>query len=148
MKWLTTWLVGEFVERDRIAIAAARGLRNGLRRNRTLWRGEIPARQQIVVPPIAARRVRARAVGVAPDLVVPIDDPTLGGDRRPGAHHHGRTVGLPSEFILAHPLHAYRAALDCARQGRGVERHVVRAIVAVAAGAFPVDAAYRGLVEP
>ena len=58
-------------------------------------------------------------------------------------HHHGRAVRLPHELVVAHPLQPHRPAVGRARQQRRVERDVVGAVVAVAAGAFRVDAADR-----
>ena len=44
----------------------------------------------------------------------------------------------PGELVLARPLHPHRASAGRARQQHGVERHVVGAVVAVAAGALDV----------
>jgi len=50
-------LVREVVERHGVAVAAARRLGNVDRRSRFARLGDIPAGQQIVVPPGAAGRV-------------------------------------------------------------------------------------------
>ena len=130
-------LARKLVERDGVAVAAARRLRQDVRRRRLLRLGEIPARQQIV----AAGLARPRRVGVGPDVVVPIGDAAVGSERSLGLHHHGGAERLPAELVAAHPLHPHRpAAGRGAREQRRVERDVVGAVVAVAAGAFGVDA--------
>ena len=100
---------------------------------------EIPAGEQVDAVGIA----RSHVVGLAEHVVVPVDHAAV-RHRALGAHGHGRAVGLPLELVVAHPLQPDRAAVGGARQQRRVERHVVRAIVAIAAGALGVDAADRG----
>ena len=91
------------------------------------------------------RRVVAAAASmrVAPHVVVPVDDAAFGVERGLRLHRHRGAVRLPGELVVAHPLHPHRLARHRARQQRRVERDVVGAVVAVAAGAFDVDAADR-----
>ena len=62
-------------------------------------------------------------------------------ERRLDAHRHRRAVGLPGEFVVAHPLQPHRPVGNRAGEQRRVERHVVGAVLAVAARAFDMDAA-------
>ncbi len=77
---------------------------------------------------------------MAPDLVRPADDVPLGIEAARELHRHRRSVRLPLELVVAHPLQLDRVAARRARDQRRIERHVVGAVVAVAAGAFGVDA--------
>src|SRR4030081_3241566 len=82
---------------------------------------------------------------IAPDVIMPVHDCASAIERRPDLCHHRRTVRLPAMFVLPHPLHANRA--PCERRGdyRGVGCSVVCAVVAVATGAFHMDAVYAVL---
>ena len=51
---------------------------------------------------------------------------------------HGGAHRRPGELVLARPLHAHGTPAGRARQQHRVERHVVGAVVAVAAGALDV----------
>ena len=83
---------------------------------------------------------RPHVVALAPDVVGPVDH-AAAGDGALDLHGHGGAVGLPLELVVAHPLQPHRPPIDGARQHGGVEGNVVGAVVAVAAGAFGVDAA-------
>jgi len=137
-------LVREVVERHGVAVAAARRLGNVDRRSRFARLGDIPAGQQIVV---RTRRRRPGAVGIAPYLIDPVDDPAVRVERGFGAREHGRAVRLPAELVVAHPLQAHRPSGDGAAQQRGIEGHVVGAVVPVAARALEMHAADRVNVE-
>ena len=93
----------------------------------------MPPREQIGALLAGAR---ARAVTVAPELMGPFDDPPAGIERRAHPHHHSGAVWLPLEFVFPHPLHANRSSGHRAREQRGIERHIVGAVVTVAPGAF------------
>ncbi len=131
-------LAREVVERDRVAVAAARRLRRAGRRPHLLRLGQVPGRQHVG----AGGGGGPGRMAVAPQLVLPVGDPAV-GDRGLGPHHHRRTVGLPLELVVAHPLQPHRAAGHRAREQRGVDRDVVGAVVAVAAGSFRMHAADR-----
>ena len=130
-------LVRKLVERDRIAVAAAGRLRRRGRRTHRLRLGQIPGGEHVR----ARGRLRPRRMRVAPHVVVPVDDAAFGIERGLRLHRHRGTERLPGELVVAHPLQPHRFARHRAREQRGVERDVVGAVVAVAAGAFGVDAA-------
>jgi hypothetical protein len=77
-------------------------------------------------------------VAVAPEIVTPRNDiaSTIQGSLQ--AHDHRGPVRLPGELVLARPLQAHRQARREPREQRRVERDVVGAIVAVAAGTLRV----------
>src|SRR5436190_1871757 len=52
--------------------------------------------------------------------------------------HLRRAVRLPRELVLAAPLQPHGPSLNHARDNRRIERHVVGAVVSIAAGAFGV----------
>ena len=81
-------------------------------------------------------------MGIAPHRVIPIDDIAIAVERSRSLRHHGRAEGFPAMLLFAHPLHAHRAAGDRAGNQRGVGGSIVGAVVAIAAGAFHVDAAH------
>jgi hypothetical protein len=127
---------GEAVERDGVAVAAALGLRQRLRRRgreRTL---QHPGREQL------AGTRRAGEVGRAAHRVVPVGDapvrPQHGGD----LGHHRAAIGLPQVLLLAGVLHPHRPAKQGVGQQRRVARRIVGAVMAVAARALDVDAAH------
>ena len=106
-------LVGEVVERDRVAVAAARRLARRGDRPHPLRLAQVPGGQHVG----AGRGGRPGRVGVAPQLVVPVDDAAL-VERGLGAHHHGGPEGLPGELVVAHPLQPHRPAGHRAREQR------------------------------
>ena len=122
-----------------VAIAAAGRLRRARRWSHLLRLGEIPARQNIG----AAGRFRPRRVAVAPHLVLPIGNPAIAAERGLGVHHHGGTIGLPAELVIAHPLQADRPVGHRPSQQCRIGRNVVRTVVAVAARTLHVDATDR-----
>ena len=80
---------------------------------------------------------------LAPELVVPVDDAAVGDRARLDASSPWPGRRAPS-LNSSSRIHCSRTGRPGgARQQRGVERHVVGAVVAVAAGAFGVDAADR-----
>ena len=111
-------LAREIVERNGVAIAAAGRLRRARRRSHLLRLGEIPGREHIG----AVGGFRPCRMAVAPHLVLPVRDLAVASKRRLGVHHHGGTIRLPAEFVVAHPLQTDRAAGHRPRQQRGVER--------------------------
>ena len=125
--------VGEFVERDRVAVAAAFRQRQRLRRRHGERLSHVLRGQQ---RPGAARPHRMR---VAPDLEIPVGDRAIGVERGLQLRHHRRAIGLPAMLLLAHPLHANRNARQCARDQGCVGRGIVGAIVAITAGALDMD---------
>ena len=133
-------LVREVVERDR-SCGRRRRPAAAMSRGRALgaaWRGARP--RAALVPLVGPAGVRW------PLLQTSYRQSTMlpsASSAALGSHRHRRAVGLPGELVVAHPLHAHRAARHGARQQRGVERDVVGAVVAVAARALDVDAADR-----
>ena len=95
----------------------------------------MPAREQVAAFGFA----RPRAVRVAPKLVLPVDDVAGGIERSRKVHRHRGAVRLPREFVVAHPLQLDRPAFCFACDERGVERHVVGAVLSVAARAFAMN---------
>src|SRR5438477_4490289 len=77
----------------------------------------------------------------SPHLVRPRDDVALRVDAARELHHHGGAIRLPHELVVAHPLELDRPTAGGERHERRVERHIVGAVVTVAAGALGVDAA-------
>ena len=127
--------VGDGVERDRVAVAAALGLGDRLR----LGRGEGLGQQLRAEE--GAGAARAHVVGVAPHRIGPVDDAPVPVERRLGMGRHGGAEGLPGGFLLAHQLDPDRPAGQGAGDQRGVAGRIVGAVVAVAARALAVDAA-------
>ena len=77
-------------------------------------------------------------MAVAPEIECPVDDVALSIECGARLDHHRGAKRLPREFVFTHPLHLHRAACDRARQQYRIERDIVCAVVAVAAGAFGV----------
>ena len=69
----------------------------------------------------------------------PVGNVALRVERSTHFHHHRRAVRLPRKFVFTHPLHSHRPARHGARQQYRVERHIVGAVVAIAARAFGMD---------
>ena len=82
-----------------------------------------------------------RGVRIAPHLVLPLGHVRAVQLRARSGDHH-RAVRFPGVLVFAHPLHPHGAAGEGRRDERSVGACVVRAVVAVAAGAFHVDAAH------
>ncbi len=81
-------------------------------------------------------------MGVAPHAVIPVNDAALGVQRRRRLGDHGGGERLARVLLLAHPLHADRAARHGAGDQRRIRRDVIGAVVAVAAGPLDMDAAH------
>ena len=135
----------EFIERQRIALAsAACRHRHVGRRRRLVSLIEVPCREQ------AGARVPAGPpdMAAAPEIVPPVDDAASGVERSAHLYHHARSERLPREFVVAHPLHAYRRTVHGAREDDGIERGIVGAVVPIATGTVCVphhDVARRDL---
>src|SRR5258708_15412159 len=84
---------------------------------------------------------RPHRVSVAPDFEIPIGYRTVGVEGCLQFRHHRRPERLPGVFLLARPLHSNRRAGQSARDQGRIGRDIVRAVVAIAPGAFDVDAA-------
>ena len=131
-------LAREIVQRDRIAVPCPIGLRRLARRPGLLWIGQIPGGEKIDSVGIAG----TGAVGLAPDVVGPIDH-TPAGDLRLQPHGHRGAVWLPFELVIAHPLQADGTAVSGAREQGCVESHVVGAVLAIASRPLVMDAVDR-----
>ena len=127
--------IGKFVDRDRVAVAAAFRQRQRLRRRHGKRLRHVLRRQH------RSGAARPHRMGVAPDLEIPVGDLAVAVERRLQLRHHRRAERLPGVLLLAHPLHANGHAGQRARDQRGVGRGIVGAIMAVAAGAFDMDQA-------
>ena len=127
-------LLRENIKRYGVAIAAAGRLRNVARRARRERFAHVPRCEQIA----AIRVTGSRAVGVTPQLVLPVDNPAIGVQRSAKVDRHGRTIRLPGEFVVPHPLKLYRAARQGTCEQGGIKRYVVGAVVTVTARAFAV----------
>ena len=125
--------VGECVDRDRIAIAAAFRQWNRLRRRHREGLGHMLGRQH------AAGAARPHRMGIAPDLEVPVRDLAVLVERGLQLRHHGRAVRLPGMFLLARPLHAHGHAGHRVRDQRRIRRGIVGAVMAIATGALDMD---------
>ncbi len=127
--------IGEFVDRDGVAIAAAFRQRNRFGRRHGERICHVLGRQH------RSGAARPHRMGVAPDLEIPVGDGAVAIERRLQLRHHRRPERLPGVLLLAHPLHAHGHAGQFARDQRGVGRGIVGAVMAVTAGAFDMDAA-------
>src|SRR5262245_9050102 len=96
--------IGELIERDGVAVAAAGGLRNGFGRGLGERGGEMPSRHQV------AGAAGTCGMGVAPDLVVPICYRAAAVEAGARTGHHGSPEWLPSVLLVAHPLHPHRTS--------------------------------------
>ena len=125
---------GQLVERNGIAIAAPLGLWDWLGpRLRKRLRQGLCCNQR-------AGAAEPHGMSVAPDGVIPIDDPAARIHR--GAHlaDHRGTIRLPAMLLLAHPLHANGPARQRARNQSRVGGCVIGAVVPVTARPFHMDA--------
>ncbi len=128
--------VGECVQRNRVAVAAAFGLQHRRRRCRherflQHLRGKEPA---CVDDPLVVR--------TAPQRVIPVDDGAARVERRAhfGDHRGGEVI--PGMLLFAHPLHANRLAHHFAGDQGGVRCCIVGAVVPIAARSLDVNAAH------
>ena len=128
--------VGKFVDRDRVAVAAA------FRQRHRLGRRHGERLRHVLAPPASIRRRPAASNGCCSR---PRNSSrryrAVAVERRLQLRHHRRAERLPGVLLLAHPLHADRHAGQRARDQRRVGRGIVGAVMAVAAGAFDMDAA-------
>src|SRR5258705_4574466 len=128
--------IGKLVQRYGVAIAATGWLRNGP------WHGlfertfKIPRGHQI------ARAIGPRGMGVTPNFIVPIGDPSVGIESSAHLRHHRGTIRFPGMLLLTHPMYAYRPVGKCPRNQGRISRNIVGSVVPIAAGSFCVDAAH------
>src|SRR5258706_7373257 len=118
----------QFVVRYRIAIAISEWLRNVRRRRFGEGRAQGPSSEKIH----AAGLTRPHRMAVAPKIVRPIYDLSVGCERPLDPHSHPWAERLPGELIIPHPLKLDGGAGDGAGHQRRVQGHVVRTVVAVA----------------
>ena len=128
--------IGEVVQRNRVSVRAAGRLRHIRRGDQRTRRCQMPGGEEVHSCGGAGPSV----VRLAPQFVRPGDHVPLRIDAARELHYHGRAVRLPREFVVAHPLELHRPRPGCPRDERGVEHHVVGAVVAVASGPLGVDA--------
>ena len=96
----------------------------------------------------AWRRDRgAPDVRVAPDVVVPVQEPSVGVETRLHVDHGRGPVRLPRVLLLAGQDDAHRAS-GRTREQCGVERGVVCSVVAVAARRLDVPHAHSAGFDP
>ena len=131
-------LVREIVERNGVAVAAAGRLRHAFRRAVRAAARPCTRPASTLVPSVLSGRIEWVLLH---NFVLPVGDVPVGVERCLDAHRHRRAIGLPGEFVVAHPLQPHRLVGHRARQQRRVQRDVVGAVLAVAAGAFHMDAA-------
>jgi hypothetical protein len=79
---------------------------------------------------------RPRHMAIAPDAVPPVDDLAVPIQIGFDLDRHRRTERGMGHLVRARPLHAHRTAAGRLRQQHGVERDIVGAVMAVAAGAL------------
>ena len=132
-------LVGGRIDRHRVAGGGAIRQRPVHRLGRQHGSARYQAERRL--QPVAA--ARPRRMRERPHVVRPLGERAVGGDAAREPRHHGRAPGLPGHLLLVRPVHAHRPARHRARQQRGIEGHVVGAVVAVAARALRVDDADR-----
>ena len=126
--------VGEGVDRDRVAVAAA------FRQRQRLWRRHREGLRHVLGRQQRAGAARSHRMGVAPDLEIPVGDLAVAVERSfQLVIIAGPTVPrrVPARASIARGS----AARQCARDQRSVGCGIVGAVVAVAAGAFDMDAA-------
>ena len=121
----------EVVQRERVARAAAAvGLgRIGRPRIRRRRRQRL-VRQQVAA---GARPLHMRR---RPDFRSPVHGFSRIVQRGAQRDMHRRAERLEAEFLLAPPLHADAVVGNLQRDHRGIHRDIVRAVVAIAAGAM------------
>ncbi len=124
--------IRKVVAGDGIALSAARGQRGIGCRRALEWLRQLAGGDQHRL----AGTSGAVRVAVAPEIVAPGDDRAARVELRLERDDHRRAVRLPGELVLARPLQADRLSAGKARQQRRIERHVVGAVVAVAARAL------------
>ena len=134
--------IREDVERDGVAVPASFGQGYRLRRRHGKGVGHMLGREE------GARRARPHRMRVAPHFVAPVSD--LAHRVEPGRdlRHHSRPIRLPCLFLLAHPLQADRRAGHARGDQSRVPGRIVGAVMAVAARAFHMDAAYLVQRQP
>ncbi len=87
----------------------------------------------------AAGLTRPHRVTVAPNIVRPIYDFSVGRERRLDPHRHSRTERRPGELVVPHPLKLDGRACDGTGHQSRVQGHVVGTVVAVASGSGHVN---------
>ena len=105
-------LARKIIQRYSVTICCARRLRRIVGCGGWRWIGEVPAAQYKTARRIAGGACRMR---VAPNFVLPTYDIFGFIELRLHFHDHGRTVRLPCELVVAHPLQFDRAAMGGAR---------------------------------
>jgi hypothetical protein len=75
-------------------------------------------------------------VTVAPDVVAPPHDLAAFVEVGFDLDRHRRAAGRARQLVGARPLHANGPPAGCPGEERGVERHIVGAVVAIAARSF------------
>jgi len=101
------FLVGEFVGRHGVAVAAACG-QTQFGRCRAIERVLDMRRREQVHPVLIAR---THIVGAAPHFVLPVDNRAVGGHPASRRHRHCRAERLQPKFVVAHPLQLYDTPL-------------------------------------
>src|SRR5437868_8072035 len=94
--------VREFIDRNGVAIATSRRLRDrpGIR-----WREGLryqPANHRV------AGAFRPGRMSIAPDVITEIDDVAIRIQPAANFGKHGRTVRLPNMLLVSHPLQTHR----------------------------------------
>ena len=118
----------QFVRRHRIAVSVTERLRNMRRERFDEWSAQIPRGEKVH----AAGLTRPHRMTVAPDIVRPVYDPSVGGERRFDPRRHSGAERCPGELVISHPLKLDGRACDGAGHQSRIQGHVVRAVVAVA----------------
>ena len=128
--------VGEFVDRDRVAVAAAFRQRKRLRRRHGERLRHVLGRQH------RSGSARPHRMGVAPDLEIPVGDiaPLPSSDAFSLVTIAGPYGSQPCSCSRIHCT-PNRHAGQFARDQRGVGGGIIGAVMAVAAGALDMDQA-------
>ena len=127
-------LVGQVVERVEIAVDAdMRPHRRAHHRRGERVLQESGGEQARRADPVRSR-ARPHHEGVAEALMRPGEDPAARVHARPQVHRHAGSVGLPGVLFLARPFEHHRPAGERTGDDGGIQRRVVGAVMAVAAG--------------
>ena len=126
----------EVVERFRVALRTGGEAAAVARRGRGERGGAVPGGKQGGVP---GRAARPGAVRVAAHLVPPAQDSTVGVQFGAAGNDHRGSKRLPAVLVRARPLDQHWPLRHRHGEQGGVQRDVVGAVVAVAAGPVDVD---------